>query len=69
MPGGPAGGGPARRDGPSARAAGLIAVAEDLAGELSLRQLLERILVHATGLLLGDAGSVCSLDEASGTYR
>jgi hypothetical protein len=44
-------------------------VAEDLAGELSLRPLLERILVHATGLLHGDAGSVCSVDEAAGTYR
>jgi signal transduction histidine kinase/DNA-binding NarL/FixJ family response regulator len=60
---------PARRDGPAARAAGLIAVAEDLAGELSLRPLLERILIHATGLLHGDAGSVCSVDEAAGTYR
>jgi hypothetical protein len=69
VPAGPAGGRPARRDGPSARAAGLIAVAEDLAGELSLRALLERILVHATGLLHGDAGSVCSVDEAAGTYR
>jgi GAF domain-containing protein len=69
VPAGPAGGGPARRHGPSARAAGLIAVAEDLAGELSLRPLLERILVHATGLLHGDAGSVCSVDEAAGAYR
>jgi signal transduction protein with GAF and PtsI domain len=34
----------------------------------SLRPLLERILVHATGLLHGDAGSLCSVDEAAGTY-
>jgi signal transduction histidine kinase/DNA-binding NarL/FixJ family response regulator len=66
---GPGDDSPPGRDGPAARAAGLIAVAEDLAGELSLRPLLERILVHATGLLHGDAGSVCSVDEAAGTYR
>jgi signal transduction histidine kinase/DNA-binding NarL/FixJ family response regulator len=53
----------------SARAAGLIAVAEDLAGELSLRPLLERILRHCTELLGCDAGSICSVDEAAGTYR
>src|SRR5580698_8459341 len=52
-----------------ARAAGLIAVAEDLAGEFSLRPLLERILLHCTDLLGCDAGSICSVDEAAGTYR
>ncbi len=55
--------------GAAARAAGLIAVAEDLAGELSLRPLLERILRHCTELLGCDAGSICSVDEAAGTYR
>jgi GAF domain-containing protein len=53
----------------SARAAGLIAVAEDLAGEFSLRPLLERILRRCTELLGCDAGSICSVDEAAGTYR
>jgi len=52
-----------------ARAASLIAVAEDLAGEFSLRPLLERILLHCTELLGCDAGSICSVDEAAGTYR
>ena len=52
-----------------ARAAGLIAVAEDLAGEFSLRPLLERILRRCTELLGCDAGSICSVDEAAGTYR
>src|SRR3984957_3906546 len=53
----------------AARAAGLIAVAEDLAGEFSLRPLLERILRRGTELLECDAGSICSVDEAAGTYR
>ncbi|HEY2507016.1 MAG TPA: GAF domain-containing protein [Streptosporangiaceae bacterium] len=53
----------------AARAASLIAVAEDLAGEFSLRPLLERILRRCTELLSCDAGSVCSVDEAKGTYR
>ena len=53
----------------AARAAGLIAVAEDLAGEFSLRPLLERILRRCTELLECDAGSICSVDEAAGTYR
>jgi signal transduction histidine kinase/DNA-binding NarL/FixJ family response regulator len=44
-------------------------VAEDLAGELSLRPLLERILRRCTELLGCDAGSICSVDEAAGTYR
>jgi signal transduction histidine kinase/DNA-binding NarL/FixJ family response regulator len=51
------------------RAAGLIAAAEDLAGEFSLRPLLERILRRCTELLGCDAGSICSVDEAAGTYR
>ena len=53
----------------AARAAGLIAVAEDLAGEFSLRPLLERILRRCTELLGCDAGSICSVDEAAGSYR
>ncbi len=53
----------------AARAAGLIAVAEDLAGEFSLRPLLERILRRCTELLGCQAGSICSVDEAAGTYR
>jgi signal transduction histidine kinase/DNA-binding NarL/FixJ family response regulator len=53
----------------TARAAGLIAVAEDLAGEFSLRPLLERILRRCTELLGCHAGSICSVDEANGTYR
>jgi signal transduction histidine kinase/DNA-binding NarL/FixJ family response regulator len=55
--------------GAAARAAGLIAVAEDLAGEFSLRPLLERILRRCTELLGCQAGSICSVDEAAGTYR
>jgi len=53
----------------TALAAGLIAVAEDLAGEFSLRPLLERILLRCTELLGCGAGSICSVDEAAGTYR
>jgi GAF domain len=53
----------------AARAAGLIAVAEDLVGEFSLRPLLERILRRCTELLGCDAGSICSVDEAAGTYH
>jgi signal transduction histidine kinase/DNA-binding NarL/FixJ family response regulator len=60
---------PQSAHGAAARAAGLIAVAEDLAGELSLRPLLERILRRCTELLGCDAGSICSVDEAAGTYR
>jgi len=55
--------------GAAARAAGLIAVAEDLAGEFSLHPLLERILSRCTELLGCHAGSICSVDEAAGTYR
>ncbi|MGZ5302208.1 MAG: response regulator [Actinomycetota bacterium] len=49
--------------------AALTAVVEDLAGELSLRPLLERILKHSTELLGCDAGSICLVDEAAGVYR
>jgi signal transduction histidine kinase/DNA-binding NarL/FixJ family response regulator len=49
--------------------AALTAVVEDLAGELSLRPLLERILKHSTELLGSDAGSICLVDEAAGVYR
>jgi signal transduction histidine kinase/DNA-binding NarL/FixJ family response regulator len=44
-------------------------VAEDLAGEFSLRPLLARILRRCTELLGCHAGSICSVDEANGTYR
>ncbi|MDG4825264.1 GAF domain-containing protein [Asanoa sp. WMMD1127] len=47
----------------------LEAIAEDLAGELLSRPLLERILRRCVELLGGDAGSVSSVDEAAGTYR
>ena len=47
----------------------VTAVAQDLAGEFSLRPLLERILLRCTELLDCDAGSICSVDEAAGTYR
>ena len=70
---GPADPGPAEPPqdprGAAARAAGLIAVAEDLAGEFSLHPLLERILRRCTELLDCHAGSICSVDEAAGTYR
>jgi signal transduction histidine kinase/DNA-binding NarL/FixJ family response regulator len=60
---------PQDQPGAAARAAGLIAVAEDLAGEFSLHPLLERILRRCTELLDCHAGSICSVDEAAGTYR
>jgi signal transduction histidine kinase/DNA-binding NarL/FixJ family response regulator len=60
---------PQSGDDAAVRAATLIAVAEDLAGEFSLRPLLERILRRCTELLGCDAGSICSVDEALGTYR
>jgi signal transduction histidine kinase/DNA-binding NarL/FixJ family response regulator len=50
-------------------AAALTAVVEDLAGELSLRPLLERILRRSTELLGCDAGSICLVDEGAGVYR
>jgi signal transduction histidine kinase/DNA-binding NarL/FixJ family response regulator len=46
-----------------------MAVAEELAGEFSLRPLLEQILRRCTELLGCDAGSICSVDEAAGVYR
>ncbi len=52
-----------------ATARAVNAVVEDLAGEFSLQPLLERILLRCTELLGCDAGSVCSVDEAAGTYR
>jgi signal transduction histidine kinase/DNA-binding NarL/FixJ family response regulator len=53
----------------TARVEALNAVAEDLAGELMLRPLLERILRRCTELMGCDAGSISSVDEAAGTYR
>jgi signal transduction histidine kinase/DNA-binding NarL/FixJ family response regulator len=51
-------------------AAGVVDdVAEDLAGKFELRPLLERILRRSVELLGGDAGSICSVDEAAGIYR
>lgn len=52
-----------------ARADALNAVAEDLAGEIMLRPLLERILLRCTELMGCDAGSISSVDETAGTYR
>ncbi|HET9309816.1 MAG TPA: response regulator [Actinomycetota bacterium] len=49
--------------------AALRAVVEDLAGEFSLQPLLERILRRSTELLGTDAGSICLVDQSSGTYR
>src|SRR3977135_4327332 len=54
---------------PWAPRSSLIPAADDLAGEFSLRPLLERILRRCTELLGCDAGSICSVDEAAGTYR
>ena len=53
----------------SGRVEALNAVAEDLAGELMLRPLLERILRRCTELMGCDAGSISSVDEAARTYR
>ena len=47
----------------------LAAVVEDLAGQFELRPLLERILLHAVDLLGCSSGSICTVDERSGTYR
>lgn len=47
----------------------LAALAEDLAGHFALEPLLERILRHTLELLGCDSGSICTVDEASGTYR
>ncbi|HEY6745188.1 MAG TPA: histidine kinase [Mycobacteriales bacterium] len=50
-------------------AAVLHGIVEDLAGKFELRPLLERILRRSVELLGGDAGSICSVDEAAGVYR
>jgi signal transduction histidine kinase/DNA-binding NarL/FixJ family response regulator len=47
----------------------LAALVGDLAGELSLRPLLERILRRSLQLLDCDAGSITSVDEAAQVYR
>jgi signal transduction histidine kinase/DNA-binding NarL/FixJ family response regulator len=52
-----------------ARVEALNAIAEDLAGELMLRPLLERVLQHCTQIMGCDAGSISSVDEAAGVYR
>jgi signal transduction histidine kinase/DNA-binding NarL/FixJ family response regulator len=52
-----------------ARVDALASVVEDLAGKFSLGPLLERILRRSVELLGGDAGSICSVDEAAGIYR
>ncbi len=52
-----------------ARAEALDAVAEDLAGEVALMPLLERILERCTQLVGCECGSICSVDEAAGVYR
>ncbi|HEY6494432.1 MAG TPA: GAF domain-containing protein [Trebonia sp.] len=43
--------------------------AEDLAIDFAARPELERVLRRCTELLGCDAGSICSVDEAAGTYR
>lgn len=47
----------------------LAAMAEDLAGHFAPGPLLERILRHTLELLGCDSGSICTVDEAAGTYR
>ena len=47
----------------------LAAMAGDLAGHFALEPLLERILRHTLELLGSDSGSICTVDEAAGTYR
>jgi DNA-binding NarL/FixJ family response regulator len=46
-----------------------VSAAEDLAIDFSPRPELERVLRRCTELLGCDAGSICSVDEAAGTYR
>jgi DNA-binding NarL/FixJ family response regulator len=46
-----------------------VSAAEDLAIDFSPRPELERLLRRCTELLGCDAGSICSVDEAAGTYR
>ncbi|WP_308799397.1 response regulator [Agromyces silvae] len=52
-----------------ARFEALAALATDLAGQFALAPLLERILRHTMELLGCDSGSICTVDEAAGTYR
>ena len=52
-----------------ARVTALNELAEDLAGELLLRPLLERLLARCTEVMGCEAGSISSVDEAAGTYR
>ncbi|MDX6331325.1 MAG: hypothetical protein QOI83_3708, partial [Streptomycetaceae bacterium] len=47
----------------------LSGAVEDLAGQFALRPLLQRILRRAVSLLGAGAGSICTVDEKSGTYR
>jgi signal transduction histidine kinase/DNA-binding NarL/FixJ family response regulator len=47
----------------------LAAMAGDLAGHFALEPLLERILRHTLELLGCDNGSICTVDEAAGSYR
>lgn len=47
----------------------LAALAGDLAGHFDLQPLLERILRHTMELLGAESGSVCTVDEAAGTYH
>ncbi|UOE45293.1 hybrid sensor histidine kinase/response regulator transcription factor [Agromyces larvae] len=47
----------------------LITMAADLAGRFDPQRLLERILRHTMALLDCDSGSICTVDEAAGTYR
>jgi DNA-binding NarL/FixJ family response regulator len=46
-----------------------VSAAEDLAVDFAPRPELERVLQRCTELLGCDAGSICSVDEAAGTYR
>ncbi|WP_165314388.1 GAF domain-containing protein [Agromyces protaetiae] len=47
----------------------LVTMAADLAGRFDTARLLERILGHAMALLGCADGSICTVDEASRTYR
>lgn len=53
----------------AARFDALAALATDLAGQFALEPLLERILRHTMALLGCESGSICTVDEAAGTYR
>lgn len=55
--------------GEAARYRALSDLAADLAGQFELGPLLERILRHTMQLLGCDSGSICTVDEAAGTYR